>query len=330
MNIGLMILWSLTTTTAYGQESNSIISKVQFAFDQQALFQRADKNADGIIVLNELVPSRYLKTDKKLEGQFDKLDTDFSGSLSKDEILTAHKKRNVENRKYQKSKRDRLIKKFDLDNNGEISTYEFEQVQASIENDLSKLRKDGVSENLQTAISGLGERYKTLLDTNTDGSVSEDEILKHLQKQTQGKHKSFQRQRDKLIKQYDLDNNGTISFGEIDEIENQIEKKNIKWRYSVAKKDFEYKDTDRNNIVSLEEYKNSHQRPRSRREKGTFISRDMNDDGEITFAENEEFIESLFLRLDVDKDGQLSAIEQKVSAFKSFQKISFSTIGIRQ
>jgi len=56
----------------------------------------------------------------------------------------------------------------------------------------------------------------------------------------------------------------------------------------------------------------------------------MNDDGEITFAENEEFIESLFLRLDVDKDGQLSAIEQKVSAFKSFQKISFSTIGIRQ
>jgi len=187
MNIGLMILWSLTTTTAYGQESNSIISKVQFAFDQQALFQRADKNADGIIVLNELVPSRYLKTDKKLEGQFDKLDTDFSGSLSKDEILTAHKKRNVENRKYQKSKRDRLIKKFDLDNNGEISTYEFEQVQASIENDLSKLRKDGVSENLQTAISGLGEPYKTLLDTDTDGSMSEDEILKHLQKQAQGK-----------------------------------------------------------------------------------------------------------------------------------------------
>jgi len=330
MNIGLMILWSLTTTTAYGQESNSIISKVQFAFDQQALFQRADKNADGIIVLNELVSSRYLKTDKKLEGQFDKLDTDFSGSLSKDEILTAHKKYNVENRKYQKSKRDRLIKKFDLDNNGEISKYEFEQVQASIENDLSKLRKDGVSENLQTAISGLGEPYKTLLDTDTDGSMSEDEILKHLQKQAQGKHKIFQWQRDKLIKQYDLDNNGTISSAEIDKIENQIEKKNIKWRYSVAKKDFEYKDTDRNSIVSLEEYKNSHQRPRSRREKGTFISRDMNDDGEITFAENEEFIESLFLRLDVDKDGQLSAIEQKVSAFKSFQKISFSTIGIRQ
>lgn len=330
-----MAFGALTATEAYGQEITPIVSKAQFIFDQQALFQLADKNADRVIVSNEVVTFRRPKSDEKLEGQFNELDADFSGFLTKDEILAAHEKLGDERRKRQKRGTDKFIKKFDLDSNGEISSYEIDQVQVSLEEDFTGWRQILASKGLQSALSGSrGERYKTLLDTDSNGSVSEDEFQKHIQRLSERRRKYFQRQRDNLTKKFDLDNNGTISSTEIDEAKTHKEKEMVERLHGLAQKDFEYKDVDKNKVVSLEEYKNSHRRPGNNGyqllEKGTFLSRDINDDGEIHFAENEEFIESLFLRLDVDNDDQLSAMEQKASAFKRFQKISFTKVRIRK
>ena len=104
----------------------------------------------------------------------------------------------------------------------------------------------------------------------------------------------------------------------------------IESRRAIADRDFKYKDRDNNNVVSLEEYKYSHQRPGSARdkllEKETFISRDINDDGKIHYTENEEFIKLLFKTLDVNNNGQLSVEEQKTVAFKKFQKKIFFKI----
>lgn len=332
MNIVPAALCYFSVTSASSQEISAIVSEAQFAFDQQALFQEADKNADRVITSNEIPISKFQKSDKKLESQFNELDTDLSGSLSKDEILAAHEKIGTEYLEVQKSRRGSLINKFDLNSNGEISSYEIDHVQARLEYELSELRNS--SKDLQSAILGIGERYKTLLDTDSDGSVSKDEILKHIENISERKRKILKRQSDKLIKQFDLDNNGTISPTEIGQVEYYSEEKMIESRRALADRDFKYKDSDNNNVVSLEEYKYSHQRPGSARdkllEKGTFISRDINDDSKIHYTENEEFIKLLFKTLDVDNNGQLSVKEQKTVTFKKFQKIAFSKLRISQ
>ena len=252
MNIVPAALCCFSVTSASSQEISAIVYEAQFVFDQQALFQEADKNADRVITSNEMPTSRFQKSDKKLESQFNEIDTDLSGSLSKDEILTVHEKIGTEYLEVQKSQRGGLINKFDLDSNGEILSYELDHVQARLEYELGELRNN--SKDLQSAILGIGERYKTLLDTDSNGSVSKDEILKHIEKISERKRKNLKSQRDKLIKQFDLDNNGMISPTEIGQVENYSEEKMIESRRAIADRDFKYKDRDNNNVVSLEEY----------------------------------------------------------------------------
>ena len=330
ISIGLTALSYFMAMGASGQDSPTPISKAQFILDQQEMFLRTDKNADRVISANDLPVIGSRNSDQKLEEKFNALDTDFSGALSKDEIFAAQEKIGVRERESQHSKREQLIQKFDLDRNGEISSYELEQVLANLEN---KWRHSLSNEDFRSTISGRDERVKKYLDTNSDGFVSDDEIVKSIEKTSNSQRKALKRKKDKLLKQFDVNGDGAISSNEMERVEAYIEKKMIDWRRDIAVKDFSFKDRNNDEIISLEEYKYSHQRPgrawETLLEKGTYISRDKNEDGEIQYSENEAFIELLFKRLDRDNDGELSPAEQKNSDFRTSQKIRFSKFPIR-
>jgi len=340
ISIGLTALSYFMAMGASGQDSPTPISKAQFILDQQELFLQTDNNADRVISANDLPVIGLHKSDQKLEEKFNALDTDFSGALSKDEVFAVHEKMGVREREGQQSQREQLIQKFDLDRNGEITSYELEQVETSLENRQNEWRRSLSNEDFRSTISGRDERVKKYLDTNSDGFVSDDEIAKSIEKISNSqrkalkrKKKALKRKKDKLLKQFDVNGDGAISSNEIDRVEAHIEKKMIDWRRDIAVKDFSFKDRNNDEIISLEEYKYSHQRPgrawETLLEKGTYISRDINDDGEIQYSENEAFIELLFKRLDRDNDGELSPAEQKNSDFRTSQKIRFSKFPIR-
>ena len=318
---------------ASGQDSPTPISKAQFILDQQELFLRTDKNADRVISANDLPVIGSHKSDQKLEEKFNALDTDFSGALSKDEVFAAHEKAGVRERESQQSQREQLIQKFDLDRNGEISSFELNQVETSLENKQDEWRRSLSHKDFKTTILRLSEDQKNYFDTDSDGSVSEGEFLKKTERLYDIRLKFKKQEKDKLLKQFDVNGDGAISSSEMERVEAHIEKIMIDWRRDIAVKDFSFKDRNNDEIISLEEYKYSHQRPgrawETLLEKGTYISRDKNEDGEIQYSENEAFIELLFKRLDRDNDGKLSPAEQKNSDFRTSQKIRFSKFRIR-
>jgi len=334
ITIGLSALSLFQATESSAEDFLADISKAQFAFEQQALFHRADKNADGVVSSDELLPLRSQRSEQELEKRFNELDTDFSGFLSKDEIFLAHDERDRKVRRGRKNSGKSQIQRFDLDGNGEVFSYEIDQVEVDLEKKLIERRNEinFSNEGFTSALLRLEGRSKELLDLDSNGLVSEYEMLEHVRKLNDKERKRLKRLRDGLLKKFDLDGNGDILSSEIKQIESVIDEELIERHSYIAQKDFEYKDSDSNDIISLEEYKNSHKNPEKFRDiisnRGPYLSRDKNDDGDIYYSENEEFIELLFKKLDVDTNNYLSVKEQSNFAFKKYQKFNFSKLYI--
>ena len=166
------------------------------------------------------------------------------------------------------------------------------------------------------------KRFKEL-DTNFSGFLEPSEIEVWHVENTERRVKGFDRQRDSLLKTYDLDKNGTISSPELDDyFEAKADKERDKALKS-AERDFNGKDKDESGSVSLDEYYQS-KMPRSGARsmgnlQGRSLTQDKDGDGVITRSENEDFIAKAFEYLDKDDDGELSAKEQKNNAMGAFQ-----------
>jgi len=166
------------------------------------------------------------------------------------------------------------------------------------------------------------KRFKGL-DTDFSGYLSLQEIRDWHVDSTEKRIKGFDRRRENLLKQYDLDNSGTISPYELDEVFELMAKDARIKMESAAKNDLKRKDKDDSGSVSLEEYIQSkaprpqNQRPLKNNMKATV--QDANGDSIITRTENEKFITEMFEKLDKDDNDELSAKEQNHNAFRAFE-----------
>lgn len=146
------------------------ISKTQFISDQRALFDKADKDFDGKLSdeeLQDVKAEAYRKAEMKA---FKELDTDFSGYLTKAEIISRHAAMSDLFVKQADNQKQNFLKQYDQDGNGTISAYEIEDYFESFADNMSK-------KTLKRA-----ERDFEIKDQDKSGTVSKEEFLTPIRK----------------------------------------------------------------------------------------------------------------------------------------------------
>lgn len=129
------------------KEEVAPVSKSDFSAAQTAMFNKADADFDGKVSYGEIQEIKAEGQRKANEKRFKKLDTDFSGYLTEDEILAAHEVFKERGLKSLDQTKSNLMKTYDLDKNGTISEYEIDQVlekrkEKSIEYSEKNAKKD--------------------------------------------------------------------------------------------------------------------------------------------------------------------------------------------
>lgn len=171
------------------------------------------------------------------------------------------------------------------------------------------------------------KRFKAL-DINSNGYMSEDEMMVSNEVPQDVQDDRFQRSTDRLMKRFDHDENGYISEAEIYSYYETLaaSKKETSAKRTMSR--FKKLDADASGAVSLEEYIASISPSALAKAKAARVSRgmnrrDVNNDGFVTHAENEDFLETLFPHLDKDGNGTLSAKEQSVYPYQIAQSNPF-------
>lgn len=173
---------------------------------------------------------------------------------------------------------------FDKDYSGYLNESEMGLMRPSINTQIAS------SVDYEKQVQGALDQF----DTNKDGSVSKDEMLKGIR----------------------------------DEAEKHISKSQNASRLNGPNPYFTKQDTDKSGGISFEEY-SGHLKSLMRR--GVFqpvFMRDKNGDGSISYSENEAFITDIFVALDQDNDGELSPKEQMNSAMHSIKNIQVGAQGL--
>ncbi len=106
------------------------ISKTQFAEQQRAMFNEADANFDGQVTRDETFRFQSENEKSKFEERFKKLDTDYSGYLTYDEVNAWHATSTEYRVKGLDAAREKLLRAYDLDKNGTISSHELDEYYA--------------------------------------------------------------------------------------------------------------------------------------------------------------------------------------------------------
>lgn len=163
----------ITTQSAFAKEKEKPkppakpITKIQFMAVQRAMFNKADNDYDGRITLEEAAQFKLEADTPRLKKKFAKLDTDHNGYLTHEEVRTAHEKllEHPLGRKNKNSAKDWLLRKYDHDKNGSISSAELD---AEIEKDRG---------DLAARIDKNTDRDFNHKDADKNGTVSLDEYI---------------------------------------------------------------------------------------------------------------------------------------------------------
>jgi len=224
-----------------------------------------------------------------------------------------------------------------------VSKAEFLQAQHALYNSADKnfdgrVNKDEITQlkfdsNKPTYVEAFNA-----LDVNKNGYVSLEEVTTKHDEFTASRVDRQLKQKQTLLDRYDKDENGVITSRELDVyFEKEAEKLEAKTPDN-AKRDFQNKDKDESGSVTLKEYleskKNSNGIRISRASNGSktrpsVFKRDENGDKIITRLENEKFATDVFLRLDKNKDEELSVYEQSNRGYQSSKTMSLRWIYIR-
>lgn len=222
---------------------------------------------------------------------------------------------------------------------GPVSEFEFTKQQralfakADLNFDGRITRDESQMTRFENQKKGYEKRFKTL-DENSSGFLESAEIERWHVEQSEKRIAGLTGQRERLLKKYDLDQNGTISAYELDEAFKARAEEEREKAFKSAERDFSSKDKDESGSVSLEEYIQSKApRPRRAAPMGDMAKRsivqDADGDGVITRSEHETYITKIFQHLDKNDDGELSKQEQSpqmMGAFEDFQPNSIYMI----
>lgn len=143
----------------------------------------------------------------------------------------------------------------------------------------------------------------------------------------------YEKQVDEALEQFDTDKNGSVSKDEmLKGIRAQAEK-HISKSQNTSGQDgqnpyFLHQDKDKSGSISFEEYSSHLNSSATRSVFQPVFMRDKNGDGDISYSENEAFITDIFSALDQDNDGELSSKEQMNSAMYSIKNIQVGAQGL--
>lgn len=155
-----------TAATAQTEKKNKPpVSKAEFMKQAYDRFSKLDTDYNGVLSAEEIRAKRTLKRKKTSEKRFSNLDTNKDGYLSEDEYITSSKEKTIKaQERFEKSGED-WFDKADEDGNGYLSRDEY----------LTQ-RRVKRARYLEPNVDRLRTSYKRL-DIDEDGIVSREEYV---------------------------------------------------------------------------------------------------------------------------------------------------------
>lgn len=144
-------------------EETEPISKTEFVVMQQKLFSKADTDFNGLISFQELNVAEFQRLKQFSGMQFKRLDTNSNNFLSEDEIIADHFNDQANFADNMQGSKASLLKTYDLDRNGSITT---DEIDIALERREVKLKRDAKKEGRKT--------FKKI-DKDGNGFISKDE-----------------------------------------------------------------------------------------------------------------------------------------------------------
>jgi len=130
---------------------------------QQKLFSKADTDFNGLISFQELNVAEFQRLKQFSGMQFKRLDTNSNNFLSEDEIIADHFNDQANFADNMQGSKASLLKTYDLDRNGSITT---DEIDIALERREVKLKRDAKKEGRKT--------FKKI-DKDGNGFISKDE-----------------------------------------------------------------------------------------------------------------------------------------------------------
>ena len=216
---------------------------------------------------------------------------------------------------FESQQRD-LFSSADLNNDSQVSFEETQDILIKQQRNMMKQQFD----QLDKDYSGyLTESEMGFQNSNTAARIT-DSV-------------DYEKQVDAALEQFDTDKNGSVSKDEMlkgirAQAEKHINKSVGGSKQTGTNPYFLQKDTDKSGGISFEEYTSQINNWAKRAVFQPVFMRDKNGDGNISYSENETFITDIFEALDQDDDGQLSVKEQMNGAMQSIKTIHVGAQGM--
>jgi len=265
----------------------SVFICAEFALAQQRITESnaADtKPADA-------TPAEPVKQFDFMQAQlalYNSADKNFDGRVAQDEISLLEEELN-------KPKHVEAFQALDTNKNGVVS---YEEIEAKYE-EFSLSRKERILKSKNRII----EQY----DQDQNGVITSNEINAYFEKQAKEEDARTLKQAKRDFQFKDTDESGAVTLDEY---------LDSKQSARVA----EYRRNTRR-IRRLDSSQTAANAP-------THLKRDQSGDKIITRLENESFAKDLFAALDVNDDGELSGAEQSPWAYAASKRLSFRSIAV--
>lgn len=157
----------LLAPLAYAAEANPVepISKVEFSEMQRDIFNKIDTNFNGNLSADEITNSTQSEQRVRLKKQYKELDVNSDGHVTLADITETQAKKYETMMSQMQARNDKYFEVFDLDSNGAITKEEYSQV-----------KEEQWEKSQEHRITGAEKKFLRM-DGDENGYVTEDEYV---------------------------------------------------------------------------------------------------------------------------------------------------------